>query len=328
MLFTKEYITNIRCYYSAFDVPNLSSRYDPTVPISASEAMKVVGGVLDNCNSDAYIFVNQPGLMRTDFFYYSEQFVSLKNYVKYSSSAYKFEIVDSLTQDTFDKFFAQLQENCKIDNIIRIEGNKTEDYEPYLDTEKRIILIDFPELSTDRNLRFEAITSYDKFLRFIIAQIPSPSHSVFYTSLKPGKLSNIDSVIPVEIFDDIFNNKYHKGGMEKNNRIFEVPPTVNTHRPKFAGISSQYVTIFDSKFLEENEELLRIIITVFIGYILYEVISVLTSIRGKKEPNEKGDLFSKNTKMNSKDRDKGKSVKTKKVDTEGNEIENANNKEY
>lgn len=225
---------------------------------------------INHCTSKAYVFVNQPGIRKLDFFYYKKNFIFLQRYIFESSSAIKFEKVDLLPSDTFDDLITYVQDTCHIDEIIKIRGNETDDFEPYIDVNSRILRIDFPALpensSKDREF---AIESYDKFLRYVLAQIPSPQISVIYTSLEPHMVDPSESVIPIEIFPEVFRNK---NKVEKNDRKSEINPSFNEPRPKFKEMSSKYISIFDSDFVEENYTLLQLIVTTLVGFILFEFI--------------------------------------------------------
>ncbi|CDH13043.1 uncharacterized protein ZBAI_04829 [Zygosaccharomyces bailii ISA1307] len=102
-----------------------------------------------------------------------------------------------------------------------------------------------------------------------MAQIPSPSRSVIYTSLKP------DTDVKVSkgrIFPHIFMDKNREQPIERNNHILDIPPPVNNYKPKYLGMSSGYVSIFDEQFVNDNKQLLIAIATGLAGFLVLQLM--------------------------------------------------------
>ncbi|CCD23832.1 Big1p NDAI_0C01710 [Naumovozyma dairenensis CBS 421] len=246
--------------------------YDLALNLPVSDFMNTSEELLDHCNSNAYVFINQPGLRKLDFLDFKKHFIFLQKYIYQSSNALKFEKVDILPNDTFHKLMEHVKDKCDIKKTIKIKGNVTEDFEPYYDVDRRVIRIDYPPLPLEREERQHAIESYDLFLRFVLAQLPSPELTVIYTSLEPGEVDPLESIIPVEIFPEIFKNKIDE---EKNDRIKEPEPVFNEFRPRFLGMTSKYISIFDPDFIKENIVLLQGIVTSVVGFIMVQVFLYL-----------------------------------------------------
>lgn len=85
--------------------------------------------LLGQCNSDAYVFINQPGLRKQDFSTYKKEFISLQRYIYSASTALDFESVQLPSNDTFNQLINYVNGECKIDKFISVEGNKTNGFE-------------------------------------------------------------------------------------------------------------------------------------------------------------------------------------------------------
>lgn len=246
--------------------------------------------LISYCNSDAYIFINQPGLTEYDLVKYRENFYYLEQYLERSSSPLKFEKCNSIDDTDFDELITFTQEKCHVEKKLRFVGIDEDQYEPYIDADPRIIRIDLPELPTvnsnthhdeDDNSndiedledyedrRSEAITLNDNFIRYIIAQIPSPYITVIYTSLNSDEVDESSKPANYEgIFNDIFSIKKD---VEKNNMIKEQPVFKNKPVPLFEGMPNKYISIFDQKFLKQNKELIQMIATATLGVCMYQI---------------------------------------------------------
>lgn len=196
----------------------------------------------------------------------------MQRYIHSSSTAIKFERVEVPLNETFDTLIEYVKDRCRIDKVIELRGNHSENFDPYIDVERRVIRIDYPILPEAKELRRKAINDYDKFLRMILAQIPSPAQTVIFTSLEPGKVSKHEAMTPMQIFPELFLEPSRKLELEKNDHNMDIPPTFNEHRTKYPQMSSDYVSIFDSNFISDNYELIRLIITALIGFLILQVL--------------------------------------------------------
>ncbi|CAI4523087.1 ADM_collapsed_G0025030.mRNA.1.CDS.1 [Saccharomyces cerevisiae] len=245
--------------------------YDRAVTLPRDTFIEAAEKFLGVCNADTYVFINQPGLRKLDFLEFETEFVSLQRYIRRSSTAIKFEKVDLLPQDLYYDLAEFVKEYCNVDQVLNLRGNNTEDFQPFIDSEKRVIIIEYPKLPEDTSERREAFCHYDKYLRTILAQIPSPEQNVIYTSLNPGTTLAHESIIPIQIFPDIFDIKSRVGEVEQNNRVLDVPRlSFNDYTPRFSEPPSEYVSIFDSQLIENNRGLLQLIFTILVGYILIQ----------------------------------------------------------
>lgn len=244
--------------------------------LSLQNFKEIVEELLGKCNSNAFILVNQPGIRAHDFTAYKKDLINLQLYMHASSTAVKFEQVDILPVDMFDELIDNVKEKCNVDEVLEVDGNNTDSFQPYIDTRKRIIRIDFPELPQDSQNRSIALSAYDKSLRAILAQLPSPELTIVYASLKPdldlGSTIKHVTSRPVEIFPEIFLDPSRAEEVEKNDRILNLLRVFNEYHPKFKAMSSQYISIFEERFITENFELIRTIITVLTVYLIIQVV--------------------------------------------------------
>lgn len=243
--------------------------YDMALTLPRSTFIKAAENFLGTCNANTYVLINQPGLRKLDFLEFETEFISLQRYIKQSSTAIKFEKVDLLPQELYDDLSEFVKEYCDTAKVLRLRGNHTEDFQPFIDNEKRVIIIEYPRLPENTSERREAFRHYDRYLRTILAQIPSPEQKIIYTSLNPGTTLVHESIIPIEIFPSIFDIKSRMGEVEKNNRVLDVPRLpFNDYTPRFSEPPSEYVSVFDSHLIEDNRVLLQLIFTILVGFVL------------------------------------------------------------
>lgn len=248
--------------------------YDMALTLPASDFLETAEKFVGSCDADTYVLVNQPGLRRLDFLEFQTEFASLRRYVKQSSTAIKFEKVELLSQDFYDDLADYLNEYCNAGQVLKLRGNHTEDFQPFIDSERRVVIIEYPMLPEDTGLRREAIGHYDKYLRTVLAQIPSPEQKIIYTSLNPGTALAHESIVPIDIFPDIFDTKSRAGEVEQNNRVLDVPPlSFNDYAPRFLEPPSKYISIFDPEFIQDNRVLLQLILTSLIGFVLFQLFA-------------------------------------------------------
>lgn len=265
--------------------------YDRAVTLPRDTFIEAAEKFLGVCNADTYVLINQPGLRKLDFLEFETEFVSLQRYIRRSSTAIKFEKVDLLPQDLYYDLAEFVKEYCNVDQVLNLRGNNTEDFQPFIDSEKRVIIIEYPRLPEDTSERREAFRHYDKYLRTILAQIPSPEQNVIYTSLNPGTTLAHESIIPIQIFPDIFDIKSRVGEVEQNNRVLDVPRlSFNDYTPRFSEPPSEYVSIFDSQLIENNRGLLQLIFTILVGYILIQFFFTKKTIVDEKITNKKDNV--------------------------------------
>ncbi|CAI4063804.1 Big1p SKDI_08G1470 [Saccharomyces kudriavzevii IFO 1802] len=253
------------------DILKYQEDYDMALTLPKSKFIEAAEKFLGVCNANTYVFINQPGLRKLDFLEFEEEFVSLQRYIRQSSTAIRFEKVDLLPENLYDDLADYVKEYCDADQVLQLRGNHTEDFQPFIDSKRRVIVIEYPMLPEDTNQRKEALRHYDKYLRTVLAQIPSPEQKIIYTSLNPGRTLAHESVIPIEIFPDIFDMKCKLGEVEQNNRVMNVPRlSFNDYAPRFSEPPSEYVSIFDSELIENNRVLLQLIFTSLIGFVLFQ----------------------------------------------------------
>ncbi|KAK5782206.1 hypothetical protein RI543_000135 [Arxiozyma heterogenica] len=301
--------------------------YKQTVPI---ESFKIISEeLLGNCNSDAYIFINIPGLNELDFVKYRDGFRFLESSFELSSTGLKFEKV-KIDQSTFDYLIAFTKQKCQVSKILRLIGNDTTQYEPYLDTDKRIIGIDFPALdSIDDQVRSETINHFDNYLKYVLGQIPSPYQTVILTSLEPDLQADLSSGLSLlDHYDGFFNDIIsRKRDLEKNNRILDVPIIRNKHKPLHQELHNHYVSIFDSDFIQNNYPLLKLIVTTTIIFIMYCLVfnrNIFTNGRNRPQKPSLSSLSKDGKKEN--DSDKINREERRKQETKGQETNNVKEK--
>lgn len=184
-----------------------------------------------------------------------------------------FDRVDTPSNATFSELIEYVSEQCGIDKFLVIQGDDSDDYEPYIDAARRILRIDFPMLPEDQDLRREAIIEFDKSLRTVLAQIPSPAHTVILTAIAPSEAPDRSvSRSPRPIFPELLRDPARRQEIERNDHDLKIPRQFNVHRPKFSEPQPRYMTAFDSEFISKNYNLIKLIVTSLIGFLLIQIL--------------------------------------------------------
>lgn len=255
--------------------------YDPNSVLPAEEIENIAKEMISYCNSEAYVFINQPGLTPNDFEFYRSEMKSFYNYVFSSSTAIAFEKVSLPSHDIFESLINYAINTCRLDERIDISGNNTDSYEPYIDTSSRAIRLDFPPLPGENELtehgknRAETLKDYDVFIRYVLGHIPTPRQTIFYLSLDDVISRDRAELVESRIWPEIFQDVSRSEDIEKNNRIKYEEPFSATYRPKFDTSKYVYISALDSTFIESNRGLLRMITGSVLVYFCYQIITVV-----------------------------------------------------
>ncbi|QLL33157.1 hypothetical protein HG536_0E00670 [Torulaspora globosa] len=243
------------------------------VSLSLERFSAISRQLLAYCNSDAYVFINLPGITIDDFSEYKKEFTSLQRYIHSASTAVSFDRVDTPSNATFSELIEYVSDQCRIDRFLVIEGDAADGYEPYIDAAGRILRIDFLMLPEDQDLRRQAIIDFDKSLRTILAQIPSPAHTVILTAVGPSEAPERSLAVPARpIFPEVLLDPAKRQEIEKNDHDLKMPRHFNEPRPKFSEPQLRYMTAFDSEFISKNYDLIRLIVTSLIGFLLIQLL--------------------------------------------------------
>lgn len=252
--------------------------YEPRSTIPVDSFNIIAKELLDFCNSDAYIFINVPGLRKLDFIQYGDEMPFFQRYLNTSSTKLKFEQVKSLPSETYTDLISYTKNKCQFEGHIHLSGNNSDDFAAYIDTGKRVIEINYVPLPIEPSARNESISHFDKYLREILAQIPSPHHTIFLTSLEPQLVPEEDRET-LEIFPELFKDVRD---VEKNNMKLNVAPIVHKYSPKFPVLDDVQVSIFDNDFIAANKGLLSSIIAVSFGCLVWLIVLQLQTPKSKK----------------------------------------------
>ncbi|QLQ80716.1 hypothetical protein HG537_0E00690 [Torulaspora globosa] len=139
-------------------------------------------------------------------------------------------------------------------------------------------------LPEDQDLRRQAIADFDKSLRTVLAQIPSPAHTVILTAVGPSQAPDTSLTAPARpIFPEVLLDPAKRQEIEKNDHDLKIPPHFNEHRPKFSEPQTPYMTAFDSEFISKNYNLISLIVTSLIGFVVIQIL-IKPTIQGKTKP--------------------------------------------
>ncbi|SCU93068.1 LAMI_0E13102g1_1 [Lachancea mirantina] len=277
---TSDFVTPVLLYSEKLSAGLLhyQDEYDVNGQLSQEAFLGVAREMIGKCQSDAYVFVNVPGLIASDFVDYRNEMMALARYVKLSSTALRFETV-TLPEEESDLIenFAQMASGiCGIEDLINLNHEDIEGWTAYVDSRPRIITINLAELpansTSDNATRREIIEENDKNLREVLAQIPSPSHTVIVTSTVGKRLLKKQDGVHARIFDDIFEDASKQDDVERNNRVLPIEPYFGQTRPKFEEPSSPFLGVFDKQFYQEYKSTVDLIIMATLGFCSLQIL--------------------------------------------------------
>lgn len=244
--------------------------YNPESIIPVEAFKTISQELVDHCNSDAYIFINVPGLRKLDLVEHGNDMKFLQRYVNSSSTKLKFEQVKSLPETFMTDLIGYTKEKCQFEGYIKLSGNNSDDFTTYIDSGKRIIEINYSPLPENETLRYDSILDLDAYIREILAQLPSPDQTFFLTSLHPSPVPERDYE-KMTMFPELFKDLEE---VEKNNMILDVAPMTIKYNPKYKGMEDVPDFTFDYQFFEENKFLLRSILAALFGFVFLSVSSM------------------------------------------------------
>ncbi|KAL6940793.1 hypothetical protein ACO0QE_004710 [Hanseniaspora vineae] len=271
---------------------SLNQERDISKPISIEKFMETGVSMVKMCHSYSYLFINLPGVTRTDFMENERSFPELQKYLELSSSIAKYEKIDFHEQDPAKIYkdvirATRLGCNISLKNVLQMEGNNTDSFVPYYDTAPRIIKIDFPEMPThgtsmaEKRARTTALKEFDKFIGYVLGHLPTPEFSMMLTT-SPGS-GNLEDVMKNEdieinesagIFPSVFNVKSRSKEYERNQRPKKIPkPQFKPYVPMQQSMIEKaqiYPTAFSIDFLIENEDILvKVLTSLVVSIALY-----------------------------------------------------------
>ena len=252
--------------------------YNMTTVLPAPEFNAIALELLDHCNSHAYVFVNQPGLRLEDFDY-EDAWTVLPNYLSRSSSALRFEQVEVSPSNVFENLIAHTKRRCDVQREIILRAEQTNQFEPYIDAQSRIIQVHFSPLPGDgrneRPSREDVLADHDQRLRRILGRLPSPAVTVIYTSLEPA--DRLSASPPrAGIFPEIFEHESRRIEYERNDRDLQVNRYFPSHHPKMEPIEEVELSLLDPKFIQSNLKLLKLIAVSAIGSLTWQLYSLFS----------------------------------------------------
>lgn len=263
------------------------------LPFPPERFTEVAQKVLEHCSSDAYVFVDQPGVTLDDLADYSD-FKFLRTYAFMSSTLGAIPRAEEPLN--FESLIKFVSGRCEPVSFVEIEG--FEEVETYIDSGRRVISIKFPELppKDQPELRKESLKAADEALRSTLRKLPSPYHTVIYsTSIAPPYLNRINEkrYAQMGIFPDISKDTSRQSEFERNNKVTEEEhklPEKRTNLEKDDDWKYSIRKFIDADLVVDNEWLvLAIALTalVFIMKVSLDVLSWIWNFLFKQEEKKK-----------------------------------------
>lgn len=246
--------------------------------------------LVTECNSDAYVLVNIPGLELGDMTRMKEgNWPNLVKYLHMSSTVVGLPWMEGTLDFAFmEKYIIR---TCKAE-AIHVHKSDSE-FEQYRDVRKRVIRMDLKALPPDQPERDTAIRAADELLRKLLRKLPSPHYTIVMT------LSEVSAVHPIpefaltqqpdhfEIFNDIVNDPRREKEVERNNYMYqEAEPYWNEGMDPtelyIARKKNDEIHLFDYNLWKENEQLVTAVALITASLFMVKILGKpLVRLAGK-----------------------------------------------
>lgn len=233
---------------------------------------EVIQRAIDSCNADAVVLVNQPGITLDDLEDY-QSFIVLRSYSFMSSTL---GAIPRVTRPVnLDGLSSYALRKC---GGKYIEANGLDEIDTYIDSHKRVIRINLPELPDEPEARREALELADLSLRKTLRKLPSPYHLVVYTSSTMGLLNVNDETrwATKTIFPDLSEDASRSVEFERNEHVMEVDRPFPSKRTKLLNLTAfQCSHLLDHEVIYENEMLILGILAVTFVFLLLQLLKLI-----------------------------------------------------
>ncbi|CDK25538.1 unnamed protein product [Kuraishia capsulata CBS 1993] len=165
-------------------VPSLRANlpHSEQVPFTLAEATEIFNRLAEQCLSNAYIVVNQPGLTIQDLTNF-QGYPFTRDMMTAASTIVTFPNVITEDSTTFnlDSIESHLKQSCHV-KTHQVLYNDENEVPPYIDTRPRLIKVMLPALPEEEIPRTQALLDHDFLLKKIARKLPSPYITVLYTT--------------------------------------------------------------------------------------------------------------------------------------------------
>lgn len=170
-------------FFSELLIPGLRSKYHKSDNIyTKKEVMSQLKLSIDQCSSDEYFIINQPGLQLQDFAKF-QNFGFLRAYMSKASSIQSVPNVLTNDEEALDLDFLNeyIERKCEAQTY-KVVNDQQDEVPHYIDTKKRVIQIDFSDLPREEPERSEVLAAHDEVLKQILQRLPSPHYFILLTT--------------------------------------------------------------------------------------------------------------------------------------------------
>ncbi|CEP60688.1 Big1p LALA0_S01e16688g [Lachancea lanzarotensis] len=243
--------------------------YDSANVLPQELFLEIAEKFISGSRSDAYLFINIPGLRASDFSDHREQLKTIEKYLETSSTALRFENleIEQEWEEVFDKLVSYTEEEWDITDRIELWSDHIDAFERYIDWRPRTVRIEFEQAPAGNRAGFFAYC--DRTIKHVLGQIPSSDTKIVLTS-RTGNTEETES--PTRIFSDIFEDPQKKTDIEKNKHTVQKKHELNTPHPRFTGMVDSRLSLVDPAFLKQHGTTIKMIIISSLTYAVAQLI--------------------------------------------------------
>ncbi|AOA63312.1 Cell wall beta-1,6-glucan level regulator [Komagataella phaffii CBS 7435] len=215
-------------------IPGIQDKlpHSPQEPFTLQQTNYMINQVLEKCQANVFILVNQPGVIVQDFqdFY---SFQNLRSYMVQASTILTFPHTVVTEEDPhkgldLDKIQTYIMRQCRA-KLLTLKDDDPGSIESFIDSKTRVIRMDFTGIPSKAEEEYEGqreeiLKKHDLTLLKVIRELPSPFITLLYTTDTaqefakiPDELVNVNEIpndpqmIPLSMKNEI---------LQKENVIF------------------------------------------------------------------------------------------------------------
>jgi Txe/YoeB family toxin of Txe-Axe toxin-antitoxin module len=245
--------------------------------------------LITKCSSDTYMIINQPGLKYEDINdFRREDWKFIYKYTVLASTVIGLPFVNEPLDLDYIEEYARM--TCEAETMF-LKNQNDDEIEEYFDTRTRVIRVELPELSQDKQERFSQIRHNDELLRKILRKLPSPHYTIILTSTLPVSFHPLpqfvysDSPQEFNVFSLITDDPSRLNEVERNDRFHRPVPDFNVNRHTnnryLENKKKDEIHFFDYDLWTKNEKLIMTIFIMILTLVLKKFFEFINSIKSK-----------------------------------------------
>lgn len=252
-----------------------------------SSVLNTVKNWATQCLLDAYLLIDQPGLMYEDLLDdHRDAWPFLRRYATLSSLIVGLSWLQVPLD--FDHVESYIVRTCEAE-AVRVDGTEGPDY---YDVRKRVLRVRLRPLPLDER-RYDVAKENDEIIRKILRKLPSPHYTIIMSSTAPGFSHPIPPAAVeahperFEIFNEISHHPSRAVPVERNNNFHAVEPhwieNRHTNERYLRNRERERATMLD---IDHWTKYAKLVLTVLLMSMVFTMMKVVRIMHGWLSPSQ------------------------------------------